>query len=93
MSRSQTAARGWERGGACLAWTKGSQIEKIIDFHFMMYIFQGRQVPYLYDLYDLYDLAHVAGGEPFNLHDLRRVSWVESVPYTSCTTSHMQIRI
>ena len=24
----------------------------------------------LYDLYDLYDLAHVAGWEPYNLHDL-----------------------
>ena len=25
---------------------------------------------HLYDLYDLYDLAHVAGWEPYNLHDL-----------------------
>ena len=30
----------------------------------------------------LYDLAHVAGWEPYNLHDLGRVSWVGSVPYT-----------
>ena len=25
---------------------------------------------------DLYDLAHVAGREPYNLHDLAYVSWV-----------------
>ena len=35
--------------------------------YFMIYIFQGRYIP---DLYDLYDLAHVAGWEPYNLYDL-----------------------
>ena len=33
-------------------------------------------MPDLYDLYDLYDPAHVAGSEPFNLHDLAHTSWV-----------------
>ena len=32
---------------------------------------QGRYIPDLYDLYDLYDLAHVAGWEPYSLHDLQ----------------------
>ena len=47
---------------------------------------QGRQSPDLYDLHDLYDLlpkAHVAGWEPYNLHDLGRVCWVGSVQYRS----------
>ena len=48
-----------------------------------------RYIPDLYDLYDLYDLAHVAGWEPYNLHDLGHVSWVGSVLYRSCTTSHI----
>ena len=39
-------------------------------------------------IHDLYDLAHVAGWEPFNLHDLAHVSWVGSVSHRSCTTSH-----
>ena len=45
---------------------------------------------YLYDLYDLYDIAHVAGWEPYNLHDqlIAHVSLVGSVLYRSCTTSH-----
>ena len=45
----------------------------------------------LYDLYaryDLYDLAHVAGWEPYNLPDLGQDSWVGSVIYRSCVTSH-----
>ena len=54
----------------------------------------------LYDLYDLhlpgradlfpvlYDLAHVAGWEPYSLHELANVSWVGSVLVCrSCTTS------
>ena len=45
----------------------------------MINIFQGRYIPDLYDLYDLYDLAHVAGWEPYNLHDLVHVSYVRSV--------------
>ena len=49
---------------------------------------QGRCIPDLYDLYDLYDLAHVAGLEPYNLHDLAQVSWVGYVLHRSCTTSH-----
>ena len=36
----------------------------------------------LHDLYDLYELAHVAGWEPYNLHDLANISWVGSVLYT-----------
>ena len=42
----------------------------------------------LYDLYDLYDLAHVAGWEPYNLHDLPHIFWVASVLCRSCATSH-----
>ena len=42
----------------------------------------------LYDLHDLYDLAHVAGWEPYSLHDLGHDSRVGSVPYRSCTASH-----
>ena len=36
---------------------------------------------YKRQLYDLYDLAHVAGWDPYNLHDLltAHVSWAESV--------------
>ena len=49
---------------------------------------QGRYIPDVYDLYDLYDLAHAAGWEPYSLHYLARVSWVGSVLYRSCTTSH-----
>ena len=37
----------------------------------MIYKFQSRSIPDLYDLCDLYDLAHVAGWEPRNLHDLQ----------------------
>ena len=59
----------------------------MIYAHFMVYIFQGRYIPDLYDLYDLYDLAHVAGWEPYNLHDLGHVSWVGIVLHRSCTTS------
>ena len=33
-------------------------------------------------IHDLYDLAHVAGWEPYNLHDLAHLSWVGSVLYT-----------
>ena len=43
---------------------------------------QGRHIP------DLCDLAHVARWRPYNLHDLAHASWVGSVPYRSCTTSH-----
>ena len=39
-------------------------------------------------LYDLYDLAHVAGLEPYSLHLLGHVSWVASVLYRPCITSH-----
>ena len=50
----------------------------------MIWIFQGRYIPDLYDLSDLsdlYDLAHVGGREPNDLHDLliKHVSWVGSV--------------
>ena len=37
---------------------------------------------------DLYDLAHVTGWDPYSLHDLGHVSWVGSVLYRSCTSSH-----
>ena len=43
---------------------------------FPLHDIQGKYIPDLYDLYDLYDLAHVAAWEPYNLHDLARVSWV-----------------
>ena len=40
-------------------------------------------------MYDLYDVPHVAGWEPYILHDLAaHVSWVGSVLYRSCTTYH-----
>ena len=42
----------------------------------------------LYDLYDLYDLPHVAGWEPYNLHDLGHVSCIGSVLHGSCTKSN-----
>ena len=42
-------------------------------------------MPDLYDLYDLYDLAHVAGWEPYHLHNLPHDSWVGSTLYRSCT--------
>ena len=48
---------------------------------------------YLYDLYDLYDLAHVAGWEPYNLHNILAVNCGMSpaldlwyYPDISCTT-------
>ena len=34
------------------------------------------------------DPSHVAGCEPYNLHHLEHGSFVGSVPYRSCTTSH-----
>ena len=53
---------------------------------------QGRadNIPdlYLYYLYYLYDLAHVAGWEPYSLHDLGYVSWIVCLLYKSCTASH-----
>ena len=33
-------------------------------------------------------IAHVAGSEPYDLHDLRHVSWVRSVTHRSCTIYH-----
>ena len=41
----------------------------------------------LYDLYDLYDLPHVAGWEPYNLHDLGHFSCVGSALHRPCTTT------
>ena len=38
-------------------------------------------------MHDVYDLAHVAGWEPYNLHDLGHVSRVGPVLYRSCATS------
>ena len=32
--------------------------------------------------------AHVTAQEPYNLHDVGQISWVGSVLYKSCTTSH-----
>ena len=59
---------------------------QVIDGHLMIYqIFQGTCIKY--DLYDLYDLAHVAGWEPYNLHDPGHVPWVGSVLQRSCTTA------
>ena len=45
----------------------------MIYSQFMIYIFQGRWIP------DLYDLAHVAGWESCDLHGTAHVSWVRSV--------------
>ena len=47
------------------------------------------------DLYDLNDLAHVTGWEPFNLHHLGHVAWVESVLYRTYlrNMSYRQVRI
>ena len=39
-------------------------------------------------MHDVYDLAHVAGWEPYNLHDLGHVSWVGRGRHRSCTASH-----
>ena len=41
-----------------------------------VYIFEGRQVPGLYDL-----VAHVGGWEPYSLHDPAHASSVGSVLY------------
>ena len=35
-----------------------------------------------------YDVARVARWEPYGLCDVALASWVGSVPYRSCTTSH-----
>ena len=63
------------------------QIDQIDHSHFMIYlqILQGRCIPELYDMDDLCDLAHVAGWEPYNLHDLAHVSCVGSI----CTVQIM----
>ena len=62
----------------------------MIYSNFTISAFQGRFIPDLYDVYDvydlydlydvydLYDLAHVAGREPYHLHDLAHFSWVGS---------------
>ena len=42
----------------------------LFPLEFILYIFQGRRIPDLYDLNDLYDLAHDAAWELYNLHDL-----------------------
>ena len=59
---------------------------QIIDSHVMIYLLQGRYIPDLYDLYDLHDLAHVAGWEPYSLHDGAHAPWVGSALYISCTS-------
>lgn len=46
-----------------------SHIGQVIDFHFIIYIFQGGYI------LDTYDAAHVPGGR-YNLHDLVHVAWV-----------------
>ena len=45
----------------------------------------------LCDLYDLYDLAHVAGWEPYNVHDLLtgHVSGVGSVLQHTFPAQHL----
>ena len=55
---------------------------QIIDFQFIIYILsiQGRQIP------GLYALAHVAGWEPYSLHDLRGTYFLDwicivQIPY------------
>ena len=45
--------------------------------------------PILYDLPCVIYVAHVAGWKQYDLHDLAHsISWVGSVLYRSCTTSH-----
>ena len=51
-----------------------------------------RYIPDLYDLCDLYDLAHVAGWEPYILHDLHDLAqyflgWMCTTVYRSCNAS------
>ena len=53
----------------------------------MIQIFQGRCIPELHDLYDLYDLAHVAGWEPYSLHDLQAMFPGLDLYYT-CPAQH-----
>ena len=61
--------------------SKVSHLGQTIDSDFMIYIFQDRYVP------DLYNLAHVSSRKPYHLHDLTHVSWVRSVLYRSGRTS------
>ena len=63
-------------------------LRQVIDSHLMIYIFQGRYIP------DLYDLAHDAGWEPYNLHDLKSHSlgWVCTVQVLG-NISPRQVRI
>ena len=62
--------------------TKLSHLGEINHSHLMTKIFQGRHIP------DMHDPAHVSGWDPYNLRDLAHDSWVGSVLYISCTTSH-----
>ena len=36
----------------------------------------------MYDVYDLYDVAHVAGWDPYHVHDLGHVSEGLDIYYT-----------
>ena len=55
-----------------------SYLGHIIDSHFMIQIFQGRNI------IDLYVVAHAAGWEPYIRHDLEH----DSVLHRSCITYH-----
>ena len=61
------------------------QTDDLCDLHDLYDLFQlhDLDLPGKADrLSILCDLAHVAGWEPYNLHDLARVSWVGLVHYT-----------
>ena len=57
-----------------------AHLVQIVDSHMMMYVFQGRYIPDLYDLCDLYELAHVAGWDPYNVRGLYYYIPVAHVP-------------
>ena len=62
-----------------------SRTDDLYDLHDLYDLFQlhDLDLPGKADrLSILCDLAHVAGWEPYNLHDLARVSWVGLVHYT-----------
>ena len=54
----------------------------------MIWIFQTADRFLTCVIYSSSVVAHVAGWKPCNPHDLGHISWVGSVLYRSCTTSH-----
>ena len=85
FSGQTTWRKSWTNFRRCKGLHLGQMICDLFPLQLMIQIFQGRCIP---DLYDLYDPARVAGWEPYNLDDPGHVSWVGSVPYRCCATSH-----